>query len=258
MIAITAYSFVWIMLVRAILGRNPIRNAFFYSPLAIALVSHSLWCFEVFRTPNGYVFSFYQVASLFFWVMNVLVAMSALQKPLKNLFLILIPLTLIAFFIGSVFDTEKALATSMSATIVSHILLSVIAYSLLTIATLQGLLMMYQYRKLKSKHPGGLIGILPPLQTMEKLMFELVGVGFLLLSLSIFSGLLFIEDMFAQHLVHKTVFSIFSWFIYVVILFGRFYSGWQGIQAIRWLMAGFVTLMLAYFGSKLVLEVILA
>ena len=142
--------------------------------------------------------------------------------------------------------------------IITHILLSVLAHSLLAIATLQALLLSYQYKKLKTRHPKGLIGILPPLQTMETLMFELVWAGFALLTLSILSGLIYLDNIFAQHLAHKTVFSILAWFIYATLLWGRHSIGWRGIIAIRWVLVGFAALMLAYFGSKIVLEVILA
>lgn len=257
-VAAISYSGSWLLLIKSAFSRQPINTLAFYLPMVVALCAHSFWCFKVLHTPAGYIFSFYQVTSLFFLVMNILVTLSSIKKPVKNLFILLIPLSILALFIGHFFVSTNNHTTTMSATMISHVLLSVIAYSLLTIATLQAMVLAYQYRKLKSKHPGGLIGILPPLQTMEKLMFELVGFGFLLLSLSVFSGLLFIDDMFAQQLAHKTVFSLSSWVIYAIILFGRFYSGWRGILAIRWLMAGFVALMLAYFGSKLALEIILA
>lgn len=101
------------------------------------------------------------------------------------------------------------------------------------------------------------MGLLPPLQTMEALLFELVWAGMLFLTLSIITGFIFIDDFFAQKLSHKTVFSLLSWGIYATLLTGRHFIGWRGNTAIRWVLGGFTALMLAYFGSKLVLEVIL-
>ena len=92
---------------------------------------------------------------------------------------------------------------------------------------------------------------------MEVMLFELLWVGLILLSLSIGTGMLFLEDMFAQHLVHKTVLSIVGWVILAILLFGRLRFGWRGKTAIRWTLAAFAFLMLAFFGSKLVLEFIL-
>jgi len=161
--------------------------------------------------------------------------------------------------VSSSLSNDTAITKSaLGIPIITHILLSVLAHSLLAIATLQALLLSYQYKKLKTRHPKGLIGILPPLQTMETLMFELVWAGFALLTLSILSGLIYLDNIFAQHLAHKTVFSILAWFIYATLLWGRHSIGWRGIIAIRWMLVGFAALMLAYFGSKIVLEVILA
>ena len=88
---------------------------------------------------------------------------------------------------------------------------------------------------------------------MEKLLFEILWTGQALLSVSLVTGILFIDDIFAQHLVHKTLLSLAAWMIYAIMLWGRYYQGWRGIAAIRWTLGGFVFLMLAYFGSKLVL-----
>lgn len=92
---------------------------------------------------------------------------------------------------------------------------------------------------------------------METLLFQLIGVGFGLLSVSLLSGLMFLENLFTQHLAHKTVLSILAWIVFAVLLWGRAYRGWRGQVAIRWTLGGFFSLMLAYFGSKMVLEIIL-
>ena len=92
---------------------------------------------------------------------------------------------------------------------------------------------------------------------MEVLLFQFLGFGFLCLSASLLTGFFYLEDIFAQHLVHKTVLSIVGWVILAVLLFGRFRFGWRGRTAIRWTLSAFAFLMLAFFGSKLVLEFIL-
>ena len=104
----------------------------------------------------------------------------------------------------------------------------------------------------------GVTRLLPPLQTMETLLFEMLWVGQVLLTLSIVTGFLFFEDLFGQRLVHKTVFSLLAWLVYAILLWGRHRNGWRGSQAVRWTLGGFAALMLAYFGTKLVLEFILA
>jgi ABC-type uncharacterized transport system permease subunit len=138
-----------------------------------------------------------------------------------------------------------------------HILLSILAYSLLVIAALQAVLLAVQDHQLRNRHPGGLIRALPPLQTMETLLIQLIATGFVLLSLALLTGLFFLEDIFAQHLVHKTVLSLIAWGVFATLLWGHWRFGWRGRVAIRWTLGGFLFLMLAYFGSKLVLELLL-
>ena len=87
--------------------------------------------------------------------------------------------------------------------------------------------------------------------------FQLGFFGFILLSVGLLTGFLYLEDMFAQHLVHKTVLSMVAWIAFAVLLWGRFRFGWRGRTAIRWTLIGFAVLMLAYFGSKAVVELIL-
>ena len=138
-----------------------------------------------------------------------------------------------------------------------HILTSLLAYSILGLAALQSILLAIQDFHLRNRSPGGFIRALPPLQTMESLLFQMIGVGFVLLSLALLSGILFLEDIFAQHLVHKSTLSIAAWVVFALLLWGRWRFGWRSRVAIRWTLWGYVFLMLAYFGSKFVLELVL-
>lgn len=257
LISIALYTASWTYLLLGALRKVTIQRRIIFALLYPAIMIHAVLAIGNMRTPEGFNFGVLHIASMLFMVINMLVCLSSLRKPLENLFLLLIPLTL-TIMISSSFSTDTTITkAALGIPIITHILLSVLAHSLLAIATLQALLLSYQYKKLKTRHPKGLIGILPPLQTMETLMFELVWAGFALLTASILSGLIYLDNIFAQHLAHKTVFSIFAWFIYATLLWGRHSIGWRGIIAIRWVLVGFVALMLAYFGSKIVLEVIL-
>ncbi len=220
-----------------------------------ALCFHGVGSYHTMFTPTGLNLSFYKVGALIFWVINLLVLISGLRKPLHTLFIFLFPLSAFAILM-STFSTDGVI-TKVDTTILAHILLSVLAYSLLIIATLQALLLAFQNYQLKHKHPTGLVRILPPLQTMEALFFELLWTGQILLTLSIVTGFIFIENLFAQQLAHKTLLSILAWCIYAILLWGRTRLGWRGNTAIRWALGGFAALMLAYFGSKFVIEVLL-
>ncbi len=139
----------------------------------------------------------------------------------------------------------------------THILSSIIAFSLLNIAALQALLLAIQEQQLRKHPPKRFIQTLPSLQTMESLLFQMIAAGLLFLTLSLISGFVFIEDLFAQHLVHKTVLAIVAWVTFSSLLVGKIKYGWRGQTAVKWTLAGFILLLMAYFGSKLVLELIL-
>ncbi len=141
----------------------------------------------------------------------------------------------------------------------AHLVISLGAYSLFTIASLQALVMAVVERRLH----GGILPMflqrLPPLLTMEVMLFRILAAGFLLLTLTLGSGMLFSEALFGRPLqfTHKVVFGLVAWAIFGALLAGRRVYGWRGRVALRWTLAGFIALVLAYIGTKFVLEVIL-
>jgi ABC-type uncharacterized transport system permease subunit len=148
-------------------------------------------------------------------------------------------------------------ADTISGGLLSHIILSLLGYATLTIGAIHASVLALQEQRLKARQTSRLLRFLPPLQTMEALLFQIIWAGEILLTLGIVSGAIFLEDIFAQHLMHKTVLSIIAWCIFATLLWGRHIQGWRGNTAVKLTLAGFVVLMLAFFGTKFVLEVIL-
>lgn len=224
----------------------------------IAALLHAGALYPLLLTATGLNLGFFNAAALVGWLMAVLLLTSSLRRPLENLGIALLPMAALTLALAFAYPSEHVMTTSGNWRLDLHILLSVLAYSLLAIAAFQALVLALQDRQLRNRHPGGLIRALPPLQVMESLLMQLIGVGFALLSLALLTGFFFLEDIFAQHLVHKTVLSLVAWAVFATLLWGRWKFGWRGRTAIRWTLGGFVFLMLAYFGSKLVLELLLA
>ncbi len=226
-----------------------------------AILCHGIGLYAIMVQPEGFYLGIDKVFALMMFSINIIVAISSLRKPLHNLFILLFPITVLSLITTVVTadhsTNNEALLSNVPKGISLHIILSIIAYSLLSMAVLQALLLHWQNSHLKNHQPSGLIKHLPPLQTMESLMFELLWIGVILLTCAILLGVFYIENIFAQHLTHKTALSIMAWIIFSILLWGRVKSGWRGNQAIRWVLGGFCMLMLAYFGSKLALEVIL-
>jgi len=217
-----------------------------------AFIAHSFSVYLVLHQTSGINLEVVSVGSLISWLVAGLVLLSSLRQNINNLFIAVFPMAaitaLFAWILGS--DAGKMYAGGL----IAHILLSILAYSIFTIAVLQAILLSRQEAALKQHHTRGLISTLPPLQTMERLLFEMIWTGLILLSASLISGFIFVEDLFAQHLVHKTVLSLLAWLFYATLLFGRISFGWRSNTAIRWTIAGFIILAVGFFGSKAVIE----
>jgi len=225
--------------------------------VGMAIVLHSGLTALSITAQQGFDFGFFKIALLLFLVINALLLISSLKKSVFSLFILMLPLSVVAILAHTVFGESSEHPIHLSAGIAVHILSSVLAYSLLTIATLQALLLTYQEYQLKHHTVRKVLRVLPPLQTMDKLLFEVIGLGFGLLCISVATGIIFIDNIFAQQLAHKTLFSFMSIAIYSVLIWGRMQYGWRGMTATRWVLSGFCLLMLAYFGTKFVLELLL-
>ena len=138
-----------------------------------------------------------------------------------------------------------------------HAGLALLAYAMLAVAALLALLLWRQEQALRHHELRTLMHRFPPLTLLESLMFRLVTAGFVVLTLALLSGVLFVDNLFAQHLAHKTVLSLLAWLAFGTLLFGRWRFGWRGKRAVRWTLLAMLLLLLAFFGSKFVLEVIL-
>lgn len=138
-----------------------------------------------------------------------------------------------------------------------HAWTALLAYATLAIAALLALMLWLQERALRRREFHRWLRALPPLVELETLLFRTIAVGFVLLTATLLTGALFVADMFAQHLAHKTVLSVLSWLAFGGLLLGRWRYGWRGATAVRWTLAAMALLVLAFFGSKFVLELVL-
>lgn len=221
------------------------------------MLAHTFVLYQEVLVPPGINLGFFTALSLASWTVVMLLLLSSLSKPVENLGILLFPVAALTVYLDLRFPSLHLLRQEAGWALKLHVLTSMLAYSLLTLASVQAVLLAIQDRHLRQRHPGGFIRTLPPLQTMEILLFEMIGAGFALLTLALLSGFVFLEDMFAQHLVHKTVLSILGWLLFGALLIGRFRYGWRGRTALIWTLSGYLVLILAYFGSKAVLELIL-
>ncbi len=223
-----------------------------------ATVIHGLFLYPQLITDAGLNLGFFNAASLVALTTALLLVIAAMFGPVDNLGIGVFPVAALSIVPVLLFPKTRIIPDASLWQIDTHILLSLLAYSIFGLAVIQSILLAIQDRHLHNRKPGGFIRALPPLAVMESLLFQMIGIGFALLTLALVSGALFMEDIFAQHLVHKTTLSIIAWILFGVLLWGRWRFGWRGRTAIRWTIGGFIFLMLAYFGSKFVLELVLS
>lgn len=244
-----------------LIARDTQQNRKQRTPLYLAwtaVIAHIAYVAINFQQNNGFSFSFVSTAALVSLIVALLLLMATLNKPVEKLGIVIFPIAAIMLALDlNLLEKEHLLQHAGNWQMNVHILTSIIAFSLLNIAALQAILLAIQDQQLKSHPPKRFIQSLPSLQAMEALLFQMLGTGLFFLTLSLISGFIFIEDLFVQHLAHKTVLSIIAWIIFSSLLLGRLRYGWRGRTAVRWTLTGFVLLLLAYFGSKLVLEIIL-
>ena len=221
---------------------------------AVAVALHGLTSYLDFSQVVGLDLGIYPMLSLMTLSIVTLVLLSSLRRPVDNLFVVLFPLAALALLMEVTLKGNPR--PGITAGILSHIILSVIANSLLAIAAAQALLLSLGDHLLK-RHDLALVRNMPPLETMEHLMFELLWAGLVFLTLSILSGFVFLEGFGGPGLVHHTVITLAAWVVFSILLWGRHQLGWRGTLACRWTLAGFALLALGYFGSKLVVEIIL-
>ncbi len=224
----------------------------------VAIALHALILRQNLYSGAALDVSFFTAFSLIAWLISLLMLIAiASREPVENLGIGILPITALAVLLRLLNSQQHSLANTLSAGLEFHIMASITAYSLLTIAALQAIMLYIQDVQIHNKHPGGFVRALPPLETMERLLFRLLTLGFIVLSVSLISGGFYIDNLFEQHLVHKFVLSVSAWILFGTLLWGRWRFGWRGRIAIRWTLTGFILLLLAYFGSKIVIELIL-
>ncbi|MBU0594418.1 MAG: cytochrome c biogenesis protein CcsA [Gammaproteobacteria bacterium] len=230
--------------------------------ILVPLLLHIWLLLQLIVQPDGIKLGVGQAVSAIAWLTVLVYWLGSLRNNLEGLQGFVLPFAAISLAAPSLFPATHTLLHTEEALFKVHLFIAILAYSLFTIAAMHALLMAVAERRLHSKALSPLSTLLqrlPPLLTMEHLLFRILWAGFTLLTLTLLSGMLFSEELFgkALQLSHKTIFAIISWGIYAALLGGRLRYGWRGRIAIRWTLSGFMALLLAYIGSKFVLEIIL-
>jgi ABC-type uncharacterized transport system permease subunit len=223
----------------------------------IAVLAHAAVVWRSIVAKPEFAFTLAETASLIGCLVGAIAIVWAWQRPRFAGIgaILLVTAGLVAAPTNE--GTRTFIVERASWELTAHIVLSVSAYALITIAAAMAIALALLDRRLRNRKPLGWLSILPSVEALESGTFQALGTGFALLTLALFSGFIFVDNLFSQQLSRKTILSCLAWLVFATLLYGRWRFGWRGRTAVRWTLSGFALLGLAYFGSKIVLEMIL-
>lgn len=256
--ALCTYFVGLLFITTKIIQRSPISKKIAILPGLAGAVPHTFLTYHLLVTPEGINLGIFPMMALVSLVIMLASLYLCKKQPVETLMVIVYPINILLLLISLLFKSQYLPKDSIPSGILSHIFFSILAYSAFMVAFAQSLMVYAQNLLLKRKQLTGVIQLLPPLQLMEQILFSIISSGLFLLTLAILSGIIFLENIFAQSLAHKSFFSLIAWFIFSGLLLGRHRKGWRGFTAVRWTMGGFSALLLAFVGTKFVLEILLS
>lgn len=260
-LALALYLTAGVMLLRGLMRGERPTDTNRVTVLALcffAVVTHGSLLNHGIHLTVGFNLSLTGAISLVAWVVALLYLAVSLSRPVDNLGVIILPIAGGTVIAAWLWPGWMPIGLSARPEAV-HVVISILAYSLLCLAAIQSLMVLAQENRLRHHATTGFIRALPPMEIMEEIMFRMIWFGFFLLTLTLVSGLFFSEAVFGTPMpfTHHVVLSALAWVVYGVLLFGRLRYGWRGRTAVHWTLGGFGLLVLAYFGTKFVLEILL-
>lgn len=216
----------------------------------LCLITHGWVLYQLIETPQGQNLDWRVMLSCTWWLMNILTWITAWRSPVENLYILTYPLTACSLGLALLIGDQTVVDTKMQPGMLAHIFISLFAMSLLSLACLQAIFLGWQNYLLKHHRPSHILQILPPLQTMENMLFYSIWAGFIFLSATLISGFYFQAGLLTPFLFPKTLLAMLAWGLLVGLLLGRYRFGWRGPTAVRWTLGGTLLSLLSYFGTK--------
>ncbi|MEJ7745915.1 MAG: cytochrome c biogenesis protein CcsA [Luteimonas sp.] len=255
LIAIALYLMSAGLLVHSVTREEDAASKSWLWPALAALTLHGTSHLLAWRDAGGMDMHFFAALSLVGLGMAVLTVLFGARRSMVALGVIVYPLAAASLF--GYASAGHHIAEGLDWRLQLHAWCALLAYATLAIAALLAIMLWAQERALRRREFHDWLRALPPLTELESLLFRTITVGFVLLTATLLTGVMFVEDLLAQHLLHKTVLSVLSWLAFGALLLGRWRYGWRGVIAVRWTLAAMALLVLAFFGSKFVLELLL-
>jgi ABC-type uncharacterized transport system permease subunit len=235
---------------------KPRFEPFAWVLILVAIVGHSDAIMRMMRMHGAFSIGLLEAMSLLGWTLAVLACLISIDKQNRVLGALLLASAAVGAAMTGAGRNYAEATIRAGWELTAHILLSMASAALLFAAAVTALLLIFLERRLRTRRISSLPNSLPPLDALEKVMFRLIAAGFGFLTLALFTGFVFVTNLFTQNLLQKTVLSLIAWLLFGVLLIGRWRFGWRGRSAVQWTLSGFAVLAVAYFGVKFVLEYI--
>lgn len=224
--------------------------------VAISIALHGNTLYSAIVIGDGFNWSLSNIASMIGLEIALISLIAAIVPTLRGISAGLLILGAFAATLTGI-DGAPVAAATLAWQTGAHVLISLLSYGLLTVGAIVAVYALIQERRLQAGQLSTINRLFAPLETTEKLLFGIAATGFAGLALAIVSGLTFVDNLFAQHLAHKTVFSLLALMVFGTLLAGRYFAGWRGPRAIKLYLGGFLLLCVAYFGTRVILEQLL-
>ncbi|MCK5812988.1 MAG: cytochrome c biogenesis protein CcsA [Cocleimonas sp.] len=254
-LAIILYLISWLLLgfkLRTRLNKTKgINKKIYLSLWLIAVLLHAGVLYWPLLS-SGLSISLITAASHIIWLTSLMLLMTTWTRNIEALGIFILPLTAFTLLLQQTVTLDPTHTIPINNGLGAHIFTSLLAYSMLMLAAIQAALLAEQNNHLHNHKPTGFIRTLPALQDMELLLFRFITVGVVLLTIALITGFVYLDNLFGQHIAHKTFLSLFAWVIFSTLLIGHIKLGWRGRTAIRWTLAGFIILMISFFGTKII------
>lgn len=254
-VAAVLYLLATWLVMRRLRAQHEARAGAWLLTAVCAVALHGLFHVLAWRAGGGVDLHFFSALSLVGLGMAALTTLYAASGRMGALGVVVFPVAALCL-LGDALST-RTVARALDWRLELHAWLALLAYATLAIAALLAIMLWTQERALRRRDFHGWRGLLPPLTELESLLFRTIWTGFILLAAALLTGVLFVHDLFAQHLIHKSVLSLLSWLVFGALLLGRWRYGWRGAKAVQLTLVAMALLVLAFFGSKFVLELLL-
>jgi len=245
-----AYSSAFVCQILKITRMLAFSRSLFLTLVLLTLLLHSDLLYQWIDTPQGQNLSLSHLFSLICWGCSLISGGISLRKGDDNLLLLSLPISALSILLVLFFPGSDLLATHYTASALTHILISILAFGILMMATLQAILWYCQNRYLKTQSFQTLVHLLPPLQTLENHLFKLLLIGFVCLSLSLLGVFLCFDLGLIEHHLGKTTLSLAAWGLFAALLYQRYQTGFRGLKPIYWTFLSLGFLLMAYLTHK--------